>query len=64
MFLRMMGDESGATQHFMSSHGPDLDHDDDEVLADPHAAVPYDPTNGTASSGDIVLLGPAAGFGR
>ena len=27
VFLRMMGDESGATQHFMSSHGPDLDHD-------------------------------------
>jgi prepilin-type N-terminal cleavage/methylation domain-containing protein len=34
----------------VSSHGPDVDDDEMEVL--------YDPTNGVTSSGDIVRFGP------
>ena len=61
-YVRMLDGHPNAILYFISSHGPDKDHDDDEVLADPHAAVHYDPTNGTISSGDIVYLGPGHGF--
>lgn len=63
VFSQMHGGAVDSTRFFLSSHGPDLDHDDDEVLSDPHAAAPYDPTNGTVSNGDIVYLGPGGGFG-
>jgi len=63
-FVRMQGGQPHALHYFFSSHGPDLDHDDDEDLADSHAAVVYDPTNGSISSGDVVYLGPSGGFGR
>jgi hypothetical protein len=49
---------------FLSSHGPDQDHDDDELLTDPNAAVVYDPTNGTVSNGDIGYFLPGHGFTR
>ncbi len=35
---------------FMFSHGPDVDDDD--------VAVPYDPSNGITSNGDIAFFGP------
>jgi hypothetical protein len=54
----MQGGEQHTSLYLLSSHGPDLDHDDDEEMADINAAVPYDPTNGTLSNGDIVRLGP------
>jgi len=63
-YIRMLGGQSQIMTYFASSHGPDLDHDDDEELTDAHAAVPYDPTNGSVSSGDIVYLGPSGGFGK
>jgi prepilin-type N-terminal cleavage/methylation domain-containing protein len=63
-FIRMYGGPTATTRYFVGSHGPDLDHDDDEVLTDIHAAVPYDPTNGAVSGGDIVRFGPSAGFGK
>lgn len=63
-FVRMYGGQPQTIRYFVSSHGPDLDHDDDEEWTDIHAAVPYDPTNGSVSSGDLVYLGPAGGFGR
>ena len=64
IFVYMLGGQPQTIQYFISSHGPDIDHDDDEELIDPHAAVPYDPTNGSVSNGDIVRLGPSGGFGR
>jgi hypothetical protein len=60
----MLGSNPGVILYFLSSHGPDQDHDDDEVLTDPHAAVSYDSTNGTVSNGDIVYFGPGHGFAR
>ena len=64
VFIGMLGGGPDVATYFVSSHGPDLDHDDDEEMADVNAAVPYDPTNGTVSNGDIVRLGPAGNFGR
>jgi prepilin-type N-terminal cleavage/methylation domain-containing protein len=61
-YVRMLKASPTVILYFLSSHGPDQDHDDDEVLTDPHAAVSYDPTNGTASNGDIVYFGPGHGF--
>ena len=58
------GGNPAVIEYFVSSHGPDLDHDDDEELIDDDAGVAYDPTNGTASSGDIILMGPSGGFAR
>lgn len=63
-YVRMLGGQPDSALYFVSSHGPDLDHDDDEVSADPHAAVPYDPTNGSLSNGDIVRFGSSGGSGR
>lgn len=64
IFVRMLGHRSQTIHYFIASHGPDLDHDDDEDPEDEHAAAPYDPTNGTNSSGDLVYFGPGAGYGR
>lgn len=61
-YVQMLHGSPYAIFCFLSSHGPDQDHDDDELYTDPNAAVPYDPTNGTASNGDIVYLLPGHGF--
>jgi type II secretion system protein G len=63
-FVWMLGGRPHGVRFFVSSHGPDRDHDDDEDLFDIHAATAYDPTNGTLSSGDIVRMGPGGGFGN
>lgn len=44
----------------MAAYGPDLDDDTDTIGSYPYTsrAVPYDPTNGTVSNGDIYRLGP------
>ena len=64
IYTVMLGHRPDTIHYFISSHGPDLDHDDDEDPEDEHGAASYDPTNGTASSGDIVYFGPGAGYGR
>ncbi len=61
-FIEMMQGNRESVLYFVSSHGPDRDHDDDEDPQDVHAAAAYDPTNGTLSSGDIVIFGPSGGF--
>ena len=58
----IVGGSPDTILYHLASHGPDTDHDDDELLSDPQAAVHYDPTNGTVSNGDIVYLGPGHGF--
>lgn len=44
----------------LASYGPDRDDDTDTIGAYPRTrrAVPYDPTNGSVSNGDIYRLGP------
>jgi len=49
---------SPATQYYILSHGPDLDHDD----PDEGNPALYDPTNGTTSNGDILYWGPGIGY--
>lgn len=51
------GSRNNSLLYLMFSHGPDLDHDEDEP-------APYDPTNGTVSSGDIYYWGPGLGLAR
>lgn len=63
-FVNILGGPQESIKFYLASHGPDYDHDDDEHPDDRHAAVPYNPTNGIDSSGDIVLLGPGHGFAR
>lgn len=63
-YVRMLRGNPFVILCFLGSHGPDLDHDDDEELTDASAAVPYDPTNGTVSSGDIVYFSPGHGFAQ
>lgn len=62
---------SEAVQWYLLSHGPDVDHDAGPsgggVPGQPghitgEGVAPYDPTNGTRSSGDLTLWGPSAGF--
>ncbi len=62
LFARLLGAAPESIHYYLASHGPDYDHDDDEVSTDIDAAAPYSPTNGTGSSGDLVYLGPSHGF--
>jgi len=64
VYVRMLNGIPDVIRCFLSSHGPDQDHDDDELLTDPRAAVSYDPSNGTISNGDIVYLSPGHGFAK
>ena len=61
-FVRILRASPDSILFYVASHGPDYDHDDDEVPEDPEAAAPYSPTNGSRSSGDIVYMGPGHGF--
>lgn len=63
-YVWMLGGNPAVILAFISSHGPDQDHDDDEVFTDPSAAVPYNATNGTVSNGDIIYFNPGHGFVR
>ena len=60
-----------AAEWYLLSHGPDSDHDagpssgstpglPGHITGD--GIYPYDPTNGTASNGDLVIFGPGLGF--
>lgn len=42
--------------YHLESHGPDRDHDSPDLLENPAGPALYDPTNGTASSGDIIYF--------
>lgn len=60
---------SPSVRYFIQSFGPDKDHDADipHIIAPPAGhthgrGTLYDPTNGTLSSGDIIYIGPGAGF--
>jgi type II secretion system protein G len=64
IYVLMLGQPPQVVRYYLSSHGPDLDHDDDEDPTDEHGATAYDPTNGTNSSGDVVYFGPSLGYGR
>lgn len=71
--LAMLGSVVPAAQWYFLSHGPDSDHDagpsgggtpglPGHITGD--GVVPYDPTNGTVSNGDLVMFGPGIGFPR
>ncbi len=61
------GNLNGANVNFpamvwaLAAYGPDIDDDTDTVGSYPFTkrAVPYDPTNGTISNGDLYRFGPA-----
>lgn len=71
LVLAMLGRVNRGAQWYMLSHGPDSDHDagpsgggtpglPGHITGD--GVVPYDPTNGTISNGDLVMFGPGLGF--
>jgi prepilin-type N-terminal cleavage/methylation domain-containing protein len=54
-------DDMDNSRHWLSfSHGPDCSHE--RFFCKPGYPIPYDPTNGTVSKGDIYYFGPGAGF--
>ncbi len=70
-YFAMFGRVNGASQWYLLSHGPDADHDagpsgggtpglPGHITGD--GVLPYDPTNGTVSNGDLTLWGPGIGF--
>ena len=55
----------GKYKYQLRSLGPDLDYDGTTLMGGVMSGVvvPYDPTNGTVSNGDIITWGPSGPFG-
>lgn len=71
LYFAMFGRVNKAAGWYLLSHGPDNDHDagpsgggtpglPGHITGD--GVLPYDPTNGTISNGDLVMFGPGIGF--
>lgn len=67
----MLGSVNKGIEWYFLSHGPDNDHDagpsgggtpglPGHITGD--GVLPYDPTNGTLSNGDLIMFGPGVGF--
>lgn len=71
LVFAMSGRVNRSVGWYFLSHGPDNDHDagpsnggtpglPGHISGD--GVAPYDPTNGTLSNGDLIMLGPGVGF--
>jgi len=71
LVFAMLGRLNGSSQWYFLSHGPDSDHDagpsngttpglPGHISGDGNSA--YDSSNGTISSGDLIMIGPGIGF--